>query len=90
MDAFYRVHAGANDKLVGVHGGPRFALGDRALGWNAGLDLIWRDLVTANSAIVPRDLRVSLDVTGLAGAVFVGIAVGFNTRTRYDYWAFPG
>jgi hypothetical protein len=93
IDAYWRVRMYNN--LVGVHGGPSFAAGDRAFGWNVGVDLVrlamWGNDVVSYAPSDPngwkgRDLLISLDATKLAGLVFVGVSVGFNARALGGFY----
>lgn len=86
IDAFYQWHVGQT-RIMGVHGGPRFALADRAHGWNAGVDLKLLGVgVDSPSAFAPRDLAISLDVNGLADNVYLGVSVGVGSRQSSRYW----
>jgi hypothetical protein len=91
IDGYWRVRL--YDTLVGVHGGPRFAAGDRAFGWTVGVDVtrlgMWGrgDVVPPFDwgAWKPRDLVISVDATRLAGATYAGISIGFTARLRGVY-----
>jgi hypothetical protein len=60
--------------LAGIHGGVRFAIGDRPTGWNAGIDVTRvRDFYDID--LRARALRFALDVDRYAGALYLGLSV---------------
>jgi hypothetical protein len=84
VDVAYRIDVGSN--MLGVHGGPRFAIGDRDFGWNAGVDLRVLAKNERTNPIKQDDDLISLDVTKLAGALYAGITISIgNPRSRQ--WA---
>jgi hypothetical protein len=89
IDLWYRRHLSEN-ALAGVHGGPRFAFGDRGTGWTAGVDAVINNLFVSNTDAgydwAPRDLKLSVDVSRLADLVFVGASIGWGARTTHGYW----
>jgi hypothetical protein len=90
IDAWYRIPVVARTR-AGIHGGPRFAVGDRGFGWNVGVDAVMRNLFVASSndgsEWAPRDLAVSFDVSRIADLMFVGVSIGIGARMSHGYFA---
>jgi hypothetical protein len=89
VDTWYRTHL-AKKLVMGTHGGLRFAPGERATGWNVGLDASLRDLLhddATGSDWLPRDITLSRDASRIADVVFVGASIGIGARSLHGWWS---
>lgn len=87
IDLAYRIEVASS--MLGIHGGPRIPIGDRELGWNAGIDLRVLAKNLDNGSLVKQDDDlISLDVTSLAGVVFAGVTLSVG-NPRAHTWADP-
>jgi hypothetical protein len=61
-----------------------FAGADRGLGLRGGVELIVRAVFDHHGRFGPRDIHIAAGVERIAGATFVGLAVGLATADRHD------
>ncbi len=79
-------HTGEH-QVAGIHGGPRFALGNtRDTGWNVGLDYRRKGTFFEEGRWAPSDLVISFDATHVAGALFFGVTVGVGNARTHSQW----
>jgi len=84
LDASY--HLDVRRTTYGIHAGPRFTLeGDRAFGWNVGVDIRGQSLLCHEGRFDPRDLVLALDANRIGDSVFVGLTLAVGNQ-RGHYW----